>query len=426
MSMDGLSKCLLIALCGGVCGGTPRVESSPVILMDGFLVDRLETSESVQPDTDEIPRRSLETLFRAPPESLSLDIQPSAPAHGAGGEVARRQRAAQLHFNERRWESALREYQQLMRLQPGHMPFVSRAALLALQLGQYSIADAYLLDLSRTAPLKADYLVAWGGVLIRLARYDEAGERLEEALALEQDNLMARYKQLMLDVVTDREINERFWLYRPVPELVLVAGWLAGDEHVLRQLMGETGYERMVQAAFGDVPAQSLMPLYRALREASQHLNAEEWEKADERLTEALVLGADRPFLHLEVTRCLLESGDEQGAVVRAQALMNRYGKAVELRYGYGYILVKAGEYASAVEVLSEVSSEFADQWHIRIALAYALAGASQMDAAWPIIEDMAEQFPDQFPVWMEGDTPYLDAIRSDPRYNQLSLPGLP
>lgn len=374
------------------------------------------------PDPFDAAPRSLlgELLFSEEEESDGIDLSLSGGVTRPDDEVARRRLAAELHYEEGCLESALEEYQRLMRLRPGYAPFVVRAALLATMLKQYNVADTYFEELDRSISLRADHLAAWGNVLIHLARYSDAENVLERALQMEADHATAHYQILMLHVVTGAEMNEHYWRYRTLPELVSVAGWLVDDAMDRRRIMDADQQRRLIRAVLGDVRARDVESVRRALRSAQLQLNSEAWEEAYALLGEARALGADRPFIKLEQIRSLVEQGGHVEAVQRADALMPTHDYPPAMQYGYGYILIKAGEYDRAAQVLEALSPEFAEQWRARMALAYAWAGAGRMDEAWPILAAMSERFPNRFPEWMEGDTPYLDAIRSDPRFPAL------
>lgn len=402
--------------------GAGPVEASPVILMDGFLVDSLEDRDGVQPDTDIAPRRSLENMFRSPPEMLRLDLPPPSDVRGTtDDEVMRRQRAAEMHFRDRRWESALREYQQLMRLQPGHLPYIERGAVVATLAGRYASADAYFYDVVRMKPEDPNYWAAWANVLIRLVRFDDADEKLEEALSLDPDHLMARHLQLILQVVKGRPVDFEYWEHRPLRQILEVTEWLAADADEWQRVLGPDSFRHVVRTALADLPVDRLSEFHRTLRRAVPYLGRKEWQSAYAILTEAQALGANLPLLQMERIRCLIEAGDAQEALLMAESLMADRASSPDLAYGYGFILIKAGEYKRAVDILMELAREVPDRPDVQFALACALAGEGRLDVGWPILEKLAQGHPDRFPSWMDGDAPYLIAIRSDPRYQNLS-----
>ncbi len=76
MSTDALARCLLAVFCWCGVGSVVVADSGSVILMDGFLVERLERAEIAQPGTDTMPRRSVDSVLRAPSEPLSPDLPP--------------------------------------------------------------------------------------------------------------------------------------------------------------------------------------------------------------------------------------------------------------------------------------------------------------------------------------------------------------
>ncbi len=406
----------------GVCLMLASVtHAGPVVLMDGLLVDRLEERSGPTPDTRPEPRRPIESLFEAPPDTLSLDLPSIEQPAAAEDEVVRRRRAAEMHFRDRRWESALREYQQLMRLRPGHLPYLKRAAMVASLAGRYGTADVLFRDVIQAEPNEVNYLAAWGNVLIRLKRMDEAQDVLDRALALNPDHLLARYNQLLLNMAQDDAVVDfDFWDYRPFPAVVNTAAWLTSDADDLARYLGPDRFNHMVRTALGGLSDDRLADFNRTVHSAWMNLEREEWRGAYDLLTRAQELGSELPFLQLERIRCLVELGEVDEAVLKVESLVSAHDPVPELLYGYAFILIKAGVYERAIPALRELLEARPESTESRFALACAYAGAARMDDAWPILEDLAQEHPNRFPVWMEGDAPYLEAIRADPRYGEL------
>ena len=396
--------------------------ASPVDLMDGLMLERHEGYTDSAPDMTPEPRRPVESLFRAPPDTLSLDILPTEVPTTTDDEVARRRRAAEMHVNERRWESALREYRQLIRLQPGHLPYVERAALVATLAGQYASADAYYRDIIQVMPNHVNYLAAWGNILIRLMRTDEAQDVLQRALDLNPDHLMAQHSVLLLKSVRGESVDSDFWAYRTFREIVEVSEWMAADASEWNRLLGPDYFDRVVRTSLGGLSAEHLSEFNRLMRNALEYVRREEWRSAHDLLTRAQDLGADLPFLQLERIRCLVEMGELREGVRLVESLVAAHRPTTELRYGYAFIMIKAGEYERAITALEKLVVEHPeDRPEIRFALACAYAGAGRLDEAWPILTALAETHPRRFPDWMAGDAEYLRAIRADPRYGELT-----
>lgn len=411
---SAVSACLLALLLSA------PVHASPIILMDGLLVDRLEDGEAAYTNSDAVPRRSLETVFQPPRESLSLDLPAPGSVDAPYDEVQRRQRAAELYGSERLWESALREYQQLIRLRPEHLPYKERAAVVATLAGRYAEADAYFFDITEAKPNNVDYLAAWGHVLVRLLRLEQASAVLERALDLEPDHVMARHNQLLLNVARGEPVDMAYWTYRTLPQIRQVTEWLLADAADLRELLGSEQLNHIVRTTLGELSVEQLPAFNQALTHAVQCLNQQEWRCAYDQLTDAQALGATLPFLQLERLRALVEMGEAEEAVLMADSLASAHYDSPELMYGYAFILIKAGDYDRAVFVLADVAERMPDRPETRFAQACALAGAGRIDEAWPILAELAADHPQRFLVWMEGDTPYLNAIRADPRYEPL------
>jgi tetratricopeptide (TPR) repeat protein len=417
----------LVPVVGGIGLALFMPAMSQTVLVDGMMVDRMEQSKPSSPMPPPVDsfRGVWEHNFRENSTPLSSQERTmTSSGRVRSDDLPRTLRMAEFYFREGQLPQALAEYRRLMQMQPNRPVHVLRAALLSVMMEDYEAADKLFARLSGPGAIQPQYLTTWGGVLIRLGRFDEAAEKLAAALVEVPDFRLAKYKQLILAVAGERTVNEDYWRYRSVAELAEVAGWMVGDAASLTTLFGETVMARIVQSALGSaVSLDSLPVIQETLYEANSLLKDAAWESAYEKIVVAQELGVNRPFLDLERMRCLWESGEAEAALALLADLREQFGDHPELVQSYSYVLIKAGRYEDAIEALSAVEEELPGQWHIRMARGYAFAGAGRIDEAWPIIEQMAENFPEQFPEWMAIDAPYVEAIRQDPRFPELIEP---
>lgn len=420
-------RCALAGLCLWLFIGSVAVlHANNVQLLDGFMVDRMEEDivPVVAPET--VPRRSLEELFQSPRRTRSRELPDARPSTALNLEVARLLRMADQDFDARRYKDALKSYKHLLRLRPGHLPYLERAAILAALAEQYPLAEAYLQEVLREKPAHPNYLGIWAGVLIQLERYAEAKQAVERSLAVEPNHVVGRYYQAALRRAEGEGNTETtFWLNKRLPELVEIASLLASDRPVLERWLGKDVFAALVRDLLGEVQAEQLNEAHRLLREAQSQLARENWESAFTMLSESQSIGVDRPFIELEKARCALEAGSIDAAVARANAVMDESVEDPDMAYAYAYILLNAEVYQRTVALLRPHFQEEAEDPHIDFAYACALAGIGRMDEAWPIWRTVADRHPELFAEWTSDEAPYLAPLKGDPRYAELSADAL-
>jgi tetratricopeptide (TPR) repeat protein len=382
---------------------------------DGYLLDLLHRSPQEEPAEQE----------------PGLDLRrPGGPRPGRGGDLdlqadrerSQLQREAEEHAAVGRWAEVLQQYQALIRLQPGHRPYYMRAAVAATLAGRYEAADSYFAHLAQRQSLDPSILAAWAKVLIHLERWADARAALQTGLSSDPSHVLCQYYRLVVDVQAGKGGDTAgFWLYRRPAELVAALNVLLSERAYLVEKMGSAGLQTLVTTLCGPVLPVDLSEVRDELAVAQRGLGTGAWREALLALRAAQRLGVDRPLVAMEIARCELELSFPERAIERAEAVWAAHPGQADVAYAFGYILINAGEYDRAVDLLTDLQRGSLSRPDIDFSLACALAGAGRMDEAWPILYALYHLHRESFARWMEGDAPYLRAMRADPRFREWS-----
>lgn len=419
MPKKGSSLLRLLFLSGLLLDVTYGARS--YVFVDGILVDRLTEDaglEAVSPPSGPPSFELRDVLNR------KEEIAPEDP------EWNRRSEAAARTFKENRWEAALREYQALLRRKPDHLPSIERAAVAASLAHRYGVANAYYAQVIQARPDDVPFLVGWAGALLRSRRFDEASSRLDSASRLEPTNLSLRYNQRILQVALgQQEVDPEYWAQLPTPQLAEIAAWLNVDRVELSALLSIDGFEQLTRDLLGMPSAEGLEEVAEGLRTSQRAVQAKDWPSAIIAFTAVGERGVARYSVNMEWARCLMEAGQMGEALNRLWSLYEAHPDRLETGYNLGFALLRSAQYDAAMDLFDEILQHVPSDPEVRFARVCALAGAGRMEEAWPEFSALAEAYPDRIPLWMEGDRPYLQVLRANPRYPGLlgeSPDGLP
>lgn len=302
-AMMGWGVCALIGIASPAIGHT--------FLQDGLMIERLDRAPRAE-ETSETPAGTLDFLRTPVPAARDQQEALLAEPGEADARIDAHRLAAAQHANEERWDDVVREYRALFNLIPMTGPDVERAALAAALAGQLLLAGTYFEVVLEEQPGRADYWTAWGSVFIRLQRWPEADQALNEALRLNPDSLRARYYHLVLDSAlasTPRDIG--FWRNRSLIELIQTLSWLLEDIDQRRD-----GFELDLVAVVarhlvGPIDAAQLRLARDLLMAGYRSLQSKEWERAQELLEQVQSIGARHPAITAEHARASEYSGAE-------------------------------------------------------------------------------------------------------------------
>lgn len=329
---------------------------------------------------------------------------------------------AEAHIAHGEWAQAQRAIEEALEKAPNDLFLLRRAAALSALAGKYGVADTYFRRCVRANPEDITYVVGWAGVLIRLYRFDEAEKLVAEALSRDPKYLPARFNQAILRVIRDDVAGlEEAWVNLEPQEIDQTASWLLTHRKDLEPVMTPEGYEKLGEIVLGPGTGPHWETIRAELRAAGQAARAGDFTNAAAAYQRIGELGVRSYTPQMYRAIMLAESGDMASARTILEGLLARYPRETGLRYNMAYLCLRERRYADAAKILEPLHAEVPDSGDFAMALACAYAGQGQMDTAWPLLAELAERFPTRMDDWLEGEEPYLVAIRSDPRFPELA-----
>jgi tetratricopeptide (TPR) repeat protein len=187
---------------------------------------------------------------------------------------------------------------------------------------QFYLAEDYWGLLAQQFPSNAWAQACWGGMLLRVERWDKADDVLSAARRMDPKELVARYNLAcsrlhtggtlplwMLDALTTEEIGR-------------VATWIGDEPDVLIGMLTEDGYRTLCRAVLTgntsvrkiaagngepDLAAlsQQMKDVAGAIWQAYQAQGRQDWPAAVKALQTAQTLGATAPAIQSDVEKCL-------------------------------------------------------------------------------------------------------------------------
>lgn len=419
--------CVAVALLHG-----PAVSADSIFFVEGLAVDTLESAEEMggaenffeaelkrKPLVTPKPSRLLSLMPRQAPDAMRSDgvFRKTRPAY-----VQIRQ--AERYIDSGKWEHARLAMEKALELEPGNPFLIQRAAALSAIAGKYGVADSYFRQSLQLDPDNVPFLAGWAGVLIRLQRFEEAQEKVDRALELQPGYLAATFNDVLLAVVR-RELDDidGEWGSLRFTEIDQVAGWLKADRDQLLELLTPEGFRIACDIMIGLGTADRLEDISERIRACSVAMSESRYEDV---LTETGVLhsmGLRSYWVKMRMAQALYYIEEFERSLELLRQLTQEHNDEVPVWFNTGYVLVRLNKYDEAADAFARTLELDPQYMQGRFALACAYAGQDKVDKAWPILEDLAKADLQRLHVWMEGDEPYLNAIRKDPRYTNLMRP---
>jgi len=413
--MKRLFCCCLLAL--PVWATTPK-------LIDGLMFDTLDEFTAHLREPEHRSDRALERVLLNLPPPMPLPVSEANRSLPAPQErVLKLLRSARVFADDGLWQEALLVYRELLQLEPTNISYLERAALAATLAGRYGVADAYFAELLAAMPNHVDYLVAWGGVLLRLNRLSDANAVLARAAALRSNHLMLELYGTIAEVLQGQSASNWSWRYASLNELAEVTQAITDEREDWAGFLGGQNLAEVVSRILGPVPVSALPNYARLLHTARVMIHEQRWSEAVPVLEVLVQYTPGRPMLAMEYARGLQQVDRGVEALEIARSVAEQHPQQADILYALGYLQVYAGDYADAA-----VSFERALDWaphrgHYQFALACAWMNAGRKDEAWPLLNRLAATHPDWLAYWLSGEAPYLDVIRQDRRYPELLGP---
>jgi tetratricopeptide (TPR) repeat protein len=393
-------------------------------LIDGLMFDSLDELGGSAPAVPWVPDRPLERVIRSLPDPVVFDApMDDLRAVRQTEQMRRLQRAARVFADDGLWAEALQAYRELMQLDPSNLSYLERAALAATLAGRLGAADAYFTDVVAAMPQHADYLTAWGGVLLRLGRWADAQQVLARSAAIRPNHTMLLLYSTITEVLQGETPSDAPWMYASFNELAEAAQALSDKREGWSETLSEQQMSRLVAAVLGPLPLSALSTYIRLINQARIAIHQEQWEGARLALAELAGRQDARPMVSMEYARSLQRIGSVEAALTLAERVAMAHPQQPLVQYAFGYLLVYGGAYAEAAAAFEHSLAAMPDRADYLFALACAWSNAGRIDEAWPLLQRLAAEHPASLTYWMQGDAEYLSAIREDPRYPELSAP---
>lgn len=401
-------------------------QANSIFDVDGLLVEDLDTGEGEAGNYfhAEIKKFPLVERRRPPmagPPPVRTPILAGMPP---SGEAMGHLRAAEVFAGQEEWSQALNEIQQGLEIEPGNMLLVSKGAAFAALARKFGVADEYFRRVVEAYPDNIHFLAGRAGVLVRLLRLDEAEDLIQRALGINPEYLAARFDAVCVRIAKgDPEPANEKWDALSLEEATELANWLDADRQDYVSALSETGFSVLCDTVLGKDTHGNLRPVVASFRAARGALERGKWAEAEAALQKARDLGVQAMGVEMTMGRCIYEKGEKELALGMLKDLAARYPRDAGVQYNLAYVLMNLSQYAAAAAALEQAWKSAPEDDQTRFALACAYAGQGQMDRAWPILSRLARLRPEDLRTWMEGDKPYLQAIRKDPRYPDLFSP---
>lgn len=423
--MKRRSGLLLAAL---VCGGAAlRAElvGSPgesIFYVDGLVADGLEPGsggEYFHAEMRKLPKVYDHQPRIRTPSGIRMSLSIAAPPSGRALDHAR---AAEIYMEQQDWSRALRELQKGLDFEPDNMVLLRRAAAVSALARKFGAADEYFRRVVDAYPDNATFIAARAGVLLRLLRLGEAGEMVDRALAIEPNNLTARFNGLCIQIAQgEADVAREGWDALTLAEILRVANWLDADAVDYETALSEEGFNRLCDIVLGTGTRDHLRSLVDLLRQWSLAFRFGQWEEAEAISPQLRELGVHAMGVDMNAARMKYQRGEKGAAVEMLRGLAERYPDSLAVMYNYGFVLLETGHYELAIRALEKALELGPKDMQTEFALASAYAASGDQDRAWPVLSRLAQEDWDRISGWLEGDKPYLEAIRNDPRYRELA-----
>lgn len=330
---------------------------------------------------------------------------------------------------------------------PDHPDLLIRAGHIYTAKRRFFIAEDYWAQLARMFPSNAWAQACWGGVLVRLERWDQAEAVLTNALQMDPDELVARFNLACVQVAMSRTGGAPTVEILTAAEMGRASAWARDEADVLPRILGERGYAELCRAVLNGTPVRPCEPgpcteggdadlavstrlqldgVARALWSAFDAGTRRDWTNALAGLSRAEGLGAKAPTVYGEIALCKLHLGREREALEEAGRLVTDHPDQPFLRGLRGQILLEAGKAAEAVQDLRLAQESPRFRVENALTLAAALAADGHMEEAKSLVASVAGRSPGPARTYLSEDRPSFMPLKSDPFVTSFINTGVP
>lgn len=367
-----------------------------------------------------------------PRQHVPMVTPPPGPASGiemspTDQRAAESLRAAEAYAAGQNWRMALAAIQSALDGQPNNLMLLRRAAAYAALARRFGVADGYFRRTLELEPNDPVFLTGRAGVLLRLARLQEAEQLAERALKLNPRYLSARFVIVLARIARDAEVpNPEWWDRMFTEQAAEVAGWLDADRSDYEAVMTPAGFKQACEVMLGPDVGDRLAEVAVTLKRAVSSLQRRQWEEALEILRKLEGQRIRGVGIRMDIARCLFELDKRQESEVLLRDLARTYSDMPVLQFNHAVALIRLSRFTEAIEVLERALKLDPESNFTFFALACCYAGLGEMDTAWTYMRRIKPEYRGLVEDWAKGDDAYLKAIREDPRYKDFIASASP
>ena len=416
-----VARCLcfiipMVTLCLGL---SAQAEES-IIYVDGFAVDTMDDSATEVFGFDGLeldgPIRLSPRSSKAPSPKAQLVLVGSTSSQALGRLLSSAERAGKAQ----QWADALSAITHAIELAPRRIDVRRKGAVYASLAGAYDQAEAHYMWVLEQSPNEPIMLGGYAAVLIRNGKLDRAEQVLNQAEKIAGDQMIVRFNWACLEAIGKVSDKTDAWDRINVAELVQILNWFEADLNTLKEVLGLDGFTRLYKRLTGWTDLKRIYEGRRTLQSLSSYYVKKDWVAAYQQLKPLVDAGGHSTGLMMEYARAGYFAGNKASSIEVMEQVSRLHPDDFLAQYNLAYLLMQDGQYDRASKVLEIIGQKNPSILESRFALAGAYAGAGELDRAWPILDSILEKDPELLSQLLEGEKEYLQAIRQDDRFEDF------
>jgi len=320
------------------------------------------------------------------------------------------------------WFKVYKAAEDSINISSENMDSIKGVALLAAVMRDYEKADNYFRKYVAERPDELVYRAAWAHVLLFRKKFPEARRVAQSVVSRDPDSVAAQFTLACAQYALDRSLVDRqYWSFADAGAKYQVAVWLRVDGRTLRELLGPDSLNDLSSLLIGRQSGGNYALIMDSLRRGESAFLQDDFKTALLYYDAAKRYGVESVPMFQNMALCNFKLGNAEHALDILEKLAKVMGNnGDEAWYRYGFILLQQELYDEAILAFEQATSIRPRTLQYHFALACAYAGARNFDEAWPILSRLSRANKEQLEQWLRGDKPYLQAIRSDPRFDSL------
>ncbi|MFH0953834.1 MAG: tetratricopeptide repeat protein [Verrucomicrobiota bacterium] len=379
-------------------------------------------------------------LWAGPMSSQPVGFPGSAPpddTRAAMAEVDGLIAAGQL-------DEAAGRIQEVLGVFPKHPEFLIRAGHVYTAKRRFFVAEDYWAQLADMFPTNAWVQACWGGLLVRLERWDQAESVITNALQMNSSELVARYNMALIQAALKRPRKVRTVDELASGEIGRVSTWIRDETDVLEKILGTDGCSELCRAVLRGEPVlrwnavaadrketnsvaalrSQMDAVVRALWASVEAGRQKDWKAALTALQKAESLGVKAPTIYGEMALCRSRLGEVPQAKEELLKLLDQHPDSPLLHGLLGQICLESGDFAKAAEELGAAHKGFPFLTEIALNFAAALAASGKALDARAVVAEAYAASPQSVRAILQEDKPYLGVLQRDPQVTALVEPA--